>query len=284
MKSNKLNRRKVVLLLGVLMFGFSCSKEASNYDVASEIIALDETGEMPNLNSHELEGKEIQKKENINANLKVIKNATSRIKVKNVEKATLHAKQIALQYQGYVSDERFTNTNHTKENRFTIRIPREHFDTVLDQICKSAEFVDHKNISTIDVTEEYIDLSSRLKTKLEVKQRYETILRDNAKTVKDILATEDKLKELQEEIEATQGRLNYISARVVYSTIQLDMYEVVIPKEEPEQYTPSFLDKAQAGLSFGWSLVEHAALVLFYIWPFIVLGTLVLVYFKWIRK
>ncbi len=284
MKSNKLNRRKVVLLLGVLMLGFSCSKEASTYDLSSETIVLDETGEMPNLNVHELEDKTTPKNENINTNLKIIKNATSRIKVKNVEKATLLAKQIASKYQGYISDERFTNTNHTKENRFTIRIPRDHFDTVLDQICESAEFVEHKNISTIDATEEYIDLNSRLKTKLEVKHRYETILRTNARTVKDILATEDKLKQLQEEIEAAQGRLNYISARVVYSTIQLDMYEVVVPKEEPEHYTPGFLDRAQVGLSFGWSLIEHVALMLFYIWPFIILGILVLVYFKWIRK
>ncbi|MBQ0740603.1 DUF4349 domain-containing protein, partial [Aquimarina celericrescens] len=88
------------------------------------------------------------------------------------------------------------------------------FDIVLDSICKTAEFVDFKNISTIDVTEEYVDITSRLKTKVEVKQRYETILRTKAKTVEDILMAEEKLSKLQEEIESAQGRLKYLGSKV----------------------------------------------------------------------
>ncbi|GAA4278229.1 DUF4349 domain-containing protein [Aquimarina mytili] len=280
MKSNKLNGIKEILLIGTLILSFSCSKQANT----SEMLMLDETGETPSLNTYEAKRTEPQEREHSNTTIKIIKNATSRMKVKSVEEATWQAKQIAAEYQGYVSDERYTNTNHTKENRFTIRVPQKHFDTVFEKICKTAEFVEHKNISTIDVTEEYVDLNARLKTKLEVKQRYETILRTKAKNVEDILATEEKLKDLQEEIESAQGRLNHLSSRVVFSTIQLDVYELVIPKEEPEQYTPGFLDKAKVGLSFGWSLIQNFALILFYIWPFLVLGLLIFVYFKWIRK
>ena len=80
----------------------------------------------------------------------------------------------------------------------------------MDSINNSVEFIDYENITTKDVTEEYIDLESRLNTKLEVKQRYESILRKQAKTVKDILATEEKLQIIQEEIESVQGRLKYL--------------------------------------------------------------------------
>jgi len=284
MKSNKLSEVGIVMLVVILLLSISCSKESKLNDIALENIPLKTTGEQPVLNSFETNDDREANKIGVDRRLKIIKNATSKIKVKNVEKATQLAKNTARKYDGYVSDERFTNTNTTKENRFTIRIPKDHFDTVLNQICELSEFVEYKNVSTIDVTEEYIDISSRLKTRLEVKERYENILRTSAKTVEDILLAEDKLNELQEEIESTQARLNYLGNKVSYSTIQLDMYETVIPKKEPETYEPGFFDNAQEGLSFGWSLIKGLILIVFYIWPLIVLGLIILVYFRIIRN
>ncbi|GGX16647.1 hypothetical protein GCM10007384_17670 [Aquimarina muelleri] len=259
----------------------------------TENIMMEETGETSSLSGVQQDIKEetalgadkIQpEKGNIDFELKIIKEANCRIKVLDVEEATGLAKKIAAKYRGYVSDERFTNTNYSKENRFTIRVPQNNFDIVLDSICKTAEFVDFKNISTIDVTEEYVDITSRLKTKLEVKQRYETILRTKAKTVEDILMAEEKLSKLQEEIESAQGRLKYLGSKVTYSTIQLDIYETIIPKVQSEKYTLGFLDKAKKGLLFGWSVIEVLTLSLFYIWPLLILGIFGFIYFKWRRK
>ncbi len=285
----KTNTSKLIKVLGlsiVIVLNFSCA----NYDKANaEQIALEETGETALLNAFQAKEPVVSETEKVasgktNSAIKIIRNATCKIKVNHVEDATRQVKTIASRYHGYVSEERFTNTNYSKENRFTIRIPQDAFDHVLDSISKLAEYIDHKNISTIDVTEEYVDITSRLKTKFEVKKRYEDILRSKAKTVEDILKAEDKLKNLQEEIESAQGRLNYLSNKVAYSTIQVDMYEVVVPKEEPALYEPGFLDKAKNGWSFGWSLVENSTLLLFYIWPFLIFGALIFVYFKWIKK
>jgi hypothetical protein len=295
MKTNKFKISRIIILIGIALLGYSCANSENKYALDSEHIMLEDTGETPVLSSVESEEQTKEatlldsdriktKKNNVDTKLKIIKNANCRIKVKQVEEVTMLAKKIASKYQGYVSDERFTNTNYTKENRFTIRIPQDQFDVVLDSICKLAEFVDYKNISTLDVTEEYIDITSRLKTKLDVKERYEVILRTKAKTVEDILKTEEKLNQLQEEIESAQGRLRYLSNKVSYSTIQVDVYQTVIPKEEPAGYHPHFLDKAKEGLFFGWSIIENLTLLLFYIWPLLLLGTVIFVYFKWIRK
>ncbi|WP_299188310.1 DUF4349 domain-containing protein [uncultured Aquimarina sp.] len=286
MKTNILKLIRNVIGVGCLVISFSCSQAEKSYSTATENIVMEDTGETPALNAFETEDEKKIKNETENANnrLKIIKNASCRIKVSSVEEVTTLSKNIAAKYNGYVSDERFTNTNYSKENRFTIRIPQDKFDEVLDSICALAEFVDHKNISTVDVTEEYIDINSRLKTKLEVKQRYETILRTKAKNVEDILLTEDKLRELQEEIDAAKGRLKYMSNKVSFSTIQLDMYETVLPKDEPKKYVKSFVDRAEDGLSFGWNLLQHLFLVLFYVWPLLLLGVLILIYYKWIRK
>lgn len=212
--------------------------------------------------------------------LKIIKSAKVRYKVKKVEMATNQINKMVQQFNGFVSDQRFQNTLYQIENRFTIKVPHQHFDTLLDSLVRVADFVDYENITTQDVTEEYIDLKSRLQTKLEVKQRYEMILRQRAKTVKDILAAEEKLSSIQEEIESVQGRLHYLTNKVSFSTIQVDLYETVNYKEEPESYSRTFVSKTKEGLSFGWRLVESIVLGLIYIWPLILISILLLFIIK----
>lgn len=293
MKTKKVKINRIIIVVGVVLLSYSCSKMESKHHMDTENIMIEDTGETSSLSGvkQDIEEEIVLEpnikpveKDIVDFKLKIIKEANCRIKVKDVEEATMLVKKMAAKHKGYVADERFTNTNYSKENRFTIRVPQNDFDVVLDSICEVSEFVEFKNISTIDVTEEFIDITSRLKTKFEVKQRYEAILRAKAKTVEDVLMTEEKLSKLQEEIEAAQGRLKYLGNKVTYSTIQLDIYEAVIPKEQPQGYTLGFLDKAKKGLSFGWSIVEFLTLSLFYIWPLLILGILVFVYFKWSRK
>lgn len=135
-----------------------------------------------------------------NKDLKIIKSATVRYKVKHVKEATNHIKYVTNKYGAYISDLQFENNQYNLENKLTIKIPQQHFDLLMDSIAEVAEFIDFENITTKDVSEEFVDIKTRLKTKQEIKDRYETILRKNAKTVKDILATEEKLSTIQEEI------------------------------------------------------------------------------------
>ncbi len=209
--------------------------------------------------------------------LKIIKSANAKYKVDNVKLATRSIKRIAQRYHAYISDLRYTNDLYRKENRFTIKIPQQYFDTMMDSIGLVVDFVEYENITTKDVTEEYIDIETRLKTKLEVKSRYEGILRKNAKTVEDILKTEEKLRIIQEEIESAQGRLKYLTNKVSYSTIQIDLYETVEYTEEPESYSKTFFAKGKEGFANGWSIVEGFVLGLLYIWPLVLLGTILFV-------
>ena len=207
--------------------------------------------------------------------LKIIKSANVRYKVNNVVKSTKQIKRIAERYNAYVSDQRFTNDLYKKENRFTLKVPQNNFDKVMDSVKHVVDFVEYENITTKDVTEEYIDIESRLKTKLEVKKRYESILRNNAKSVEDILMTEEKLRILQEEIESAQGRLKYLTNKVSYSTIQIDLYETVEFEEEPVSYKKSFWDNTKEGLVNGLSLIENIIITLLNIWPLVIMGLII---------
>ncbi len=274
MRTNKLNSQikilTVLLLVGLLL---SCNQKKYKENVSIDGVAVSESyGAVEDTKTPVLESTTV--KNDISQKLKIIKSAHVRYKVNMVKNATGQINRMLQQFNGYISDQRFQNTVYQIENRFTIKVPEQHFDVLMDSLVQVAEFVDYENITTQDITEEYIDLKSRLKTKLEVKQRYETILRQRAKTVKDILATEERLGVIQEEIEATQGRLNYLTNKVSYSTIQVDLYETVDYKETPESYTRTFFSKTKEGFSFGWKLIESIVLGIIYIWPLILMGVL----------
>lgn len=284
MKVNLLKNAFKILSASILFFSFlACSKGAPKYkeDIAvANVEVNDEYGAVKQEIYNDSPDNVASSTPLIPTDLKIIKSANAKYKVNDVKKATSKIKQVALKYSAYISDLRFENNLYRKENRFTIKVPKKHFDVIMDSISGFTEFTDYENITTQDVTEEYVDIQARLDTKLEVKKRYEDILRKNAKTVKDILATEEKLNTIQEEIESAQGRMKYLTNKVAYSTIQIDLYETVDYQEEPEVYNKTFGSKIKDGLVFGWNFIASIFIGLIHIWPLIIIGVIVYMILK----
>lgn len=272
MKVKVLKYRFKIISLLLFTLCFSCNE--NNYKESVMTSPVDITDDFETIEAEKTITNPIINQSNVPLDLKIIKSATARYKVKNVKKATYDIKMLARKHKAYISDLRFENDLYKKENRFTIKVPKNQFDVLMDSVHTVVDFVEHENISTKDVTEEYMDLETRLKTKIEVKVRFENILRKNAKTVEDILKTEDKLRVIQEEIESAQGRLKYLTNKVAFSTIQIDLYESVDYVEKPASYSKTFLDKAKQGISNGWAFIEGFIIVLINIWPLLIIGTI----------
>ena len=66
-------------------------------------------------------------------------------------------------------------------------------------------FLDKEDITSNDVTAEFVDIESRLKTKKEVRNRYITILKTKTGKVKDIIQAEEAIRKITEEIEVKEG-------------------------------------------------------------------------------
>jgi len=213
--------------------------------------------------------------------LKIVKTAKVKYKVKHVKLATQQIKRTVQAYNGYLSDLHYKNNLYQLESRFTLKVPKVHFDTMLDSIATVAEFIEFETISSKDVTEAYIDVEARLKTKREVKERYELVLKEKSETVKDILDTEEKLQLIQEEIDAAQGKLDYLAHSIAYSTIEIIVYQTVEYQEEPIDYEKGFWSKSKEGLVFGWRAVEGLLIGMLHLWPLFPIGLLV---FLFIRK
>ncbi len=279
----KSNIFKCIFILSLSFLLVQCNQHSSQ---EANMVSLDEVAETSDMKSISNEtGLPIaNEKANILKNLKIIKNAQCRFKVSNVTNSTTEARKIIGAHGGYISDMRFQNSKHQLENRFTVRVPQQNFETILQELSALAEFVDFKNITSKDISEEYVDLQTRLKTKLDVKERYDAILRSKAKTVEEVLLAEEKLRVLQEEIEAAQGRLKFLSNKTAFSTIQIDLYETVAYKEKPKTFTKSFAVKAKQSLVFGWNLIVNLFLAILYIWPLVLITIGIISYLKFRKK
>jgi hypothetical protein len=127
-----------------------------------------------------------------------------------------------------------------------------------------------KKISSEDVTTQLVDTRSRLETKKEVRERYLELLRQ-AKSMKDILAVQDVINGVQEEMDAAAGRIAYLGHSAAFSTINLKFYQVLDAsvKDDP---SPTFWHKLKDSINEGWTWLSSLVLGLTSIWPLLLLA------------
>ena len=214
----------------------------------------------------------------------IIKTANYKFQVDNVESSTKSIEKLVQQHQAFIADMNLVTTSSEISNSLIIRVPSKTFEKLIEDLGKEALFTNFKRISAEDVTEEFIDIESRLKTKKEVRDRYVDILKNKAKTVEEVLKAEEQIRILQEEIEAKEGRLKFLQSRVSMSTINLEIYQRVDYKETPDTYEKPYMIKVKQGLSNGWTIVTMLTIFLINIWPIVIVGLLIYWRRNWIRE
>jgi hypothetical protein len=114
----------------------------------------------------------------------------------------------------------------------TLRVPAEKLEAVLGTLRDSAISVENESSSGDDVTEEYVDVSARLRnleaTEEELLQLL-TEVRKNRGSAEDILAIHNRITQLRSEIESLKGRQQYLERSAALATIQID----IRPKQQP---------------------------------------------------
>jgi hypothetical protein len=112
------------------------------------------------------------------------------------------------------------------DREIVIRVPTAKFFDALKKLDGMGDTL-HKDVQVEDVTEQYLDISLRLKNAREVRDRIAALLA-NAKTVEDSLKVERELERLSAEIEHMEGRLKFLRDRAAYSTITISFQPVQV--------------------------------------------------------
>ncbi|WP_273832226.1 DUF4349 domain-containing protein [Guptibacillus sedimenti] len=159
---------------------------------------------------------------------KVIFNATLSLSVEDLTLAINEIKESTKVFEGYVVEENTFSEENAYIGSMTIRIPQSQFDAYLRKVETLAKGEPQKSITSKDVTENYVDLSSRLKAKEAVQQRLESFLNEATKT-DDLLAISNELSRVQEEVEQLKGQINYLDNQSDYSTVTISLEQTKRP-------------------------------------------------------
>jgi len=218
------------------------------------------------------------------ANRKMIWKGNLEIKVDNVDETTKKVNDICAKYGAFVSGMELNNSNYEISNRITLRVESDNFTQLIEAIKAEGTYVKNVTISSNDVTEKFIDVESRLKTKKEVRQRYIDILKNKTGKISEVLEAEEAIRKITEEIEAKEGQLRFLKDQVKYSTLNLRIYQTVTFNEEPEAYEKSFGSKSLQALKNGWGIITTLVLIFINIWPIVLIASVLIWRWKWIKS
>lgn len=217
----------------------------------------------------------------VKKNQKIIKTADVRFQVKNLAKSIAKIQAMIRKYEGYVSSAKQDRQYGQIKSNITVRVESDKFEDLLDAMIKEGIYLDHKNVKAKDVTEEFVDIQTRLKTKRAVEKRYLEIL-EKAKTIEEILKVENQLRVIREEIEAREGRLKFLVDKINYSTINLEIYQKFEAADAP---SPGFFSKMGKGFKSGWQGILSFIIGLTYAWPSLLLiGAIAFGVIRYLRK
>ena len=216
------------------------------------------------------------------ATQRVIYTAGVRAEVDSLDTALSGLSELVARSGGFISSQHRSNTPYKLEAELVLRLPSTGLQPLLEVLPNLVERIDYQNLDSENVTEEWIDLESRLRTKREVRDRYIELLRNRAQEVEDILSAEEKIREVTEEIEAREGRLRYLRDQVSLSTLRLTLYQTQAYRDTGEAYERGFWSRTGSAFVFGWELVQGLVIGLIGVWPIVVL--LVVLVALWRRR
>ena len=108
------------------------------------------------------------------------------------------------------------------QGRVSVRVPADSLDDAIDRLRELALEVDHEVTNSVDVTDEYVDLNSRMRN-LEATETALLALFDRAERVEDALGVQRELVWVQEEMEVIQGRIAYLEQTSAFSLLNVNL-------------------------------------------------------------
>jgi len=215
-------------------------------------------------------------KESVSFSRKVIKEGQISFRTQDLAATRVRIDKLLKQHEGFVVEENQFRYGDRIEQRLVLRVPADKFDSLLEAITKGIERLDSRHVTVQDVTEKYLDFKSRLRTKKELEDRYRQLL-SKATTVKDMLAIEEQMSKLREDIESIEGKLKYLQNRIDYSTLTVTFYE-------RRSSLTGFTSQLSERLISGWNNLIWFALGLVEVWPFILIALILIFAVRAIRR
>lgn len=170
---------------------------------------------------------------------KIIKYRTVELETTEFDAFIKEFEQAVGAYGGYVQNSSqygsAYDTYSTRSANYVVRIPAERFEQFvtdvgnMGNITYSTEYID-------DVTADYVDTEARIAA-LKAQQEAYLKLMDKAETIEEILTIQNYLTDVTYELESYTAKLNSYKSKISYSTLTIDIREVVRITKTTEKKT-----------------------------------------------
>ena len=209
---------------------------------------------------------------------KIIKNAEVSVLVEDSDIAIDRLTQVVGDVGGYIVSSRIWYQPHLDGENYkyatiTLGIPVDQFEVTMRRVRGLALRVLDENASGEDVTDQFVDLQSRLSNLEATQARIQSFLED-AKTVDEALRINQELAAIEAQIEEVKGRMNYLSDRSAFSTITVtispDLPEIEpVPAPKPRPWTPgeTLKDATETLVKAYQGIVEFAIWIIVAVLP-----------------
>ena len=166
---------------------------------------------------------------------KIQKNGSVSILVEHIDTALDSLKTLNGKYSGQITNIYDHGQGNDRVVTITVKVAVEDFEAYYNELREIGGEVTYANVSTLDVTEEYIDITSRLANLRSTETQLVKIL-ERADTVTDILAVQRELNTVRGDIESYEQRKRYFDSQTDYSymsvTFALDKTGLNVAEEE----------------------------------------------------
>lgn len=210
---------------------------------------------------------------------KIIREGNISIESKDVKTSKKNLDQQLKQMSGYYERESAnTDNNNLISYDLVLRIPSDKLDVFLTSVENGKDKITSKSLTSEDVSLQYYDLESRLKSKRAYLERYQAMV-SSAKNVKELLEIQEQIRQLQEEIDSSESVMRNLSGQVNYSSLRINLFDY---QSNLPMGSNSFWSRVKSSFGFGGDLVANIVLGIIGLWPIFLIGSLVVfVVLRW---
>jgi hypothetical protein len=185
----------------------------------------------------------------------IVYNASISLTVRDLDATKQRIEIVVEQRGGYLAQ--FSERKISGDQRsghWVVRVPADSFRNLLVDVAQLGA-PESQEIQSQELTEEFVDLQARLKTKQQLEQQMLKIMEQRADKISDALAANQQLSEVRLAIEQIEGRLRKLNDLVALSTVTIDAREEsVYAAPPPPSPPPTFA--ATIGATFDDSMTK----------------------------
>ncbi len=287
------------LAFSLLLTTTGCGSSSDSFQATTESVTMDSAASVTNAKAELYEDTALEIEEAapvegqnmVESNRKLIKTVHMNVETEDYNELVQTVYQKVEALGGYVEDFSSRGRDTNRSGNITARIPKANLDAFLETV-EGASNITYRQEAVEDVTLTYVDLESHKKMLLKEQERLLELL-DMAETIEDIITIESRLAEVQYQIESMESQLRTYDNQIDYSTVYLNIEEVVRytpqePKGTWEQITTGFMENLYSvcdGVkNFFISLIINIPNIVVFLIVIAILALIVKLILKWEKK